>query len=304
MAKGKPNSLTHLSPTRRIVKRNAICPYCHRTFGPDLPAEEEHVIGRRFVPKGTLAGQWNLVLRACGECNDAKADLESDISAITMQPDARAQHGCDDPLLIAEAQRKSRVTNPRTGRFVSEGEEAPKVTFKAPGLTMTFDFVQPAQPDHRRLYLMAQMQLVGFFFWLTYDEEAQRGHYWVGDFEPVVTARQEDWGHPHLRWIEEVSRAWEWRLHGITADGFFKVWIKRRPGDPPMWAWALEWNRTYRLAGFFGDRVALDDVLSGRPDHGMTTLHESAEQRVRMRREVPLAEEDDTLFAWEEGVKK
>jgi hypothetical protein len=296
--------MTRRSPTRRIVKRNVICPYCNRPFGPDRPPENEHVIARCFVPKGTLAAQWNLVLRACGECNDTKADLESDISAVTMQPDAREQYASDDPRLSAEAKRKSRTTNRRTGRWVSEGEKAPKVSFNAPGLSIAFGFVQPAQPDHRRLFLLAQLQLIGFFFWLTYDEEAQRGSYWPGDYEPVVAARKEDWGHPHLRWIEEVSSGWEWRLHGITADAFFKVWIKRRPGEPPVWSWALEWNRTYRVAGFFGDMAALDDLLAGRPDHGMQTIHDSVEQRLRMRREVPLAAADDTLFACEDGAEK
>jgi hypothetical protein len=300
--KAKP--LKALSPRRRIVKRNVICPYCHRPFGPDLPYENEHVVGRCFVPKGTMAAQWNLLLRACGRCNDAKADLENDLSAITMQPDAHEQYACDDPRLSAEAKRKSRAKNPRTGRFVSEIEKAPSVTFKAPGLTMTFGFVQPAQPDHRRLYLLAQLQLMGFFFWLTFKDEARRGDYWPGDYEPVVAARKEDWGHPHLRWIEDVARDWHMRLHGITADAFYKVWIKRCPTDPPVWAWAMEWNRTYRLAGFFGDRAALDELLAGRPDHGMRTLHETKDQHVRMRREVPLAEQDDTLFAWEDGAEK
>src|SRR5437870_4164459 len=38
---------------------NVTCPYC----GTDVTVEreEEHVIARRFVPKGTLAGLWNLV---------------------------------------------------------------------------------------------------------------------------------------------------------------------------------------------------------------------------------------------------
>lgn len=298
MTKLSPQALTYLSPKHRIVKRNVVCPYCHRPFGPDLRAEAEHVVGRRFVPKGALSGHWNLVLRACGKCNDDKAALENDISAITMQPDAREEYGCEDPRLMAEARRKSRTTNPRTGRFVSEGEKAPKITMKASGFSVSFDFVQPAHPDHERLFLLAQMQLCGFFFWLTYDEEAQRGHYWVGDYEPVVAARKEDWGHPHLRWVEAVSRDWEYRMHGITAEGFFKVVIKRRPGEPPVWSWALEWNRTYRLAGFFGDRAELDKLKADLPDQGMMLLHESKSERVRIRREVPLADEDDTLFAW------
>jgi hypothetical protein len=59
-------------------------------------ATDEHVIGRRFVPKNTMFGQWNVILRACRECNTAKSELENDISAITMQPDASGQFAVDD----------------------------------------------------------------------------------------------------------------------------------------------------------------------------------------------------------------
>lgn len=290
--------LTIYSPKHRVVKRNVVCPYCDRAFGPGLPSEEEHVIGRRFVPKGTLAGQWNLVLRACGKCNDDKADLESDISAITMQPDAEQQFAAKDLRLAAEAQRKGQTINRRTGRFVSEVEAAPSITMCSPGLSFSFSFVQPAQLDQDRLHRLAWMQLIGFFFMLTYDEQAQRGHYWVGEFAPIVTVRREDWGNPHLRWIEQVSADWALRLQAITADGFFKALIRRRLGEPPVWSWALEWNQNYRLAGFMGEESTLRGLLADLPDLGMRVLEDSPERRLRFRQEIPLAEADDTLFRW------
>ena len=91
---------------RAITLQNENCPYCFRPFGSGLVPTKEHVIARNFVPKGTLQGCWNLILQACKQCNAAKAILEDDISAITMQPDAMV-YASDYPRLIAEAKRKA-----------------------------------------------------------------------------------------------------------------------------------------------------------------------------------------------------
>jgi hypothetical protein len=72
------------------VLSNITCAYC----GEDLSTETEdteHVVGRRFVPKGSLDGAWNIILKACKRCNREKGDLEDDISAITMQPTVAGQ---------------------------------------------------------------------------------------------------------------------------------------------------------------------------------------------------------------------
>src|SRR5689334_12269149 len=70
------------SPSNRPLN-NITCPYC----GIDLVQQnaiKEHVVGRRFVPKGKLAHSWNLILQACRQCNEKKSDLEDDISAISL----------------------------------------------------------------------------------------------------------------------------------------------------------------------------------------------------------------------------
>ncbi len=65
-----------------------------------------------------------------------------------------------------------------------------------------------------------------------------------------------------------------------------------------MWSWALEWNRTYRLAGFLGDAEAIRELLADLPDLGMRVIKDTPNERLRVREEVPLAEADDTLFRW------
>src|ERR1700724_1650675 len=99
---------------------NRSCPYC----GQELSAEistDDHVIGRRFVPKGSLNNSWNLILKACAECNNLKSDLEDDISAITMQPDCFGRS--PDTSVQQEALRKGKSRSRRTGRPVSASEE-------------------------------------------------------------------------------------------------------------------------------------------------------------------------------------
>lgn len=89
---------------------NTACVYCSTPFTTDVAATKEHVIGRNFVPRGTLAGEWNLIVNACRDCNEKKARLEDDISAITMQPDIAGRHAVDDPRLRNEATRKGKAS--------------------------------------------------------------------------------------------------------------------------------------------------------------------------------------------------
>jgi hypothetical protein len=116
------SSLKHLRPDSPILLNNVTCPYCGRSFREGgVVRHKEHVIGRNFVPRGKLDGGWNLILRACEPCNGHKADLENDLSAISMQPDAVGQHYDSDPILMSQAARKAEKSfSRRTGK--PEGE--------------------------------------------------------------------------------------------------------------------------------------------------------------------------------------
>ena len=58
-----------------VIRLNNIsCPYCGVMLTCET-TDKEHVIGRRFVPKGKLNGNWNLVVNACRTCSGIKADL-------------------------------------------------------------------------------------------------------------------------------------------------------------------------------------------------------------------------------------
>jgi hypothetical protein len=181
---------------------------------------------------------------------------------------------------------------------VSEPEPPLNITGHLGPITMKMSFTAPAQCDDARLFQLARLQLAGFFSMLTWQEDQQRGFYWTGVYAPIVAVRKDDWGNPLLRWVEDTAKDWEHRLFAVAADGFYKVWIRKRPGDPAVWAWALEWNCNFRLAGFFGDEPTLRALLEGAPKLSIHTLHEAPGVALHYRQETSLSEADDHLFDW------
>src|SRR5439155_11752848 len=115
---------------------------------------KEHVIGRRFVPRVLLKGEWNVIVRACEACNHAKSDLEDDISAITLQPDVWGRHPTNHPIRDTEARRKAEKSKSRrTNKVVAQSAEHLDIQLPfGPGVEMTFGFVSPPQLDEDRVY--------------------------------------------------------------------------------------------------------------------------------------------------------
>jgi hypothetical protein len=259
------------------------------------------VIGRRFVPKGKLHGQWNLILRACMDCNSLKSDLEDDISAITLQPDVAGEFAHNDGVAKAEARRKARnAASRRTRKPVGESKEA--FTLNAAmseGVNFKFGFVSPSQADERRVFELARLQLSAFFYWLTFQTQESKGYSWAGQFMPVINVQWRDWGNPTLVAFADVVVEWEPRVLAVTADGFFKIAVRKHPAAD-CWSWALEWNRGMRVAGFFGDEDAAGIIASNFPVPKFHTVHESQDRFLRFRTEVPIDGMEDLLFFWDD----
>jgi len=256
---------------------------------------KEHVIGRRFVPKGLLNKEWNLILRACNACNHAKSDLEDDISAITLQPNVWGRHPTDHPIRDAEARRKAEKSKSRrTNKVVAQSVEHFDVQLPfGPGVGMTFGLVSPPQLDEDRVYRLCLMHSQAFFYWISYNAALRRGGFWPGSFFPLLVSVRSDWGNPiHQAFVDTVSQ-WEIRVQAIGANEHFKVAIRKHP-SLVCWSWAYEWNVNVRILGFFGDEVVAQDLVNKLPPFEWRTIRTGNE---RYREEVPLSADDDKMFS-------
>lgn len=282
--------------TSAIRLRNIICAYCGCELTP-ATTTKEHVVGRRFVPKGKLNANWNLILNACSPCNNAKADLENDISAITLNSELIGKHPDYDQDTIKDAQRKAEKSiSRRTKKAVQDSTEGLK--FDVPigtNASISFDFKSPPQIDETRAFELARLQLAGFFYMLSYQKDQERGYWWTGSFHPLIMVQRADWGNTiAVDFAEDVS-CWDTRLMGHTAEGYFSICIRKHP-DAECWSWAVEWNGSTRLLGFFGDRKTAESVVNRLRPLQMSQQTLAKDHHIRFRLEVPLEPEKDRLF--------
>lgn len=281
-----------------IALDNETCPYCGVVL-TEPNKTREHVVGRRFVPKGTLNGAWNLILDACQTCNNRKSILENDVSAITMQPSADGVFPVSHNSLMADASRKAaRSVSSRTRRPVADSVETFKLGGQfAPGVAFTCTLVAPPQLEEDRVFALAHLQVGAFFYMLTYESVTpRRGGWWAGGFFPLVMSLRTDWGNEIHRYFMERTQLWSPRALGFTAEKFFKVAIRRHPGRK-LWSWALEWNANLRVIGLVGDPVAAEEEIIALPKLKTNVVARSERALFRGRVEVPLKDDDDTLFA-------
>lgn len=292
----KDPGLVKVAPYRPTVLNNCTCPYCGVALSPEI-ISEEHVVGRRFVPKGKLNGNWNLIANACRPCNGRKSDLEDDISAITLQPDLLGQYGHGDAGAIADAQRKAKGSlSRRTKKTIRDSQERIGLSVNlGTGSDLSFSFIAPSQIDDWRAFELARMQLAALFYMQTYNSETRRGGYWLHGYHPVMQAARSDWGNSVMIAFAHEIEGWECRLVANTAEGFFRVIIRKHP-SAETWAWAIEWNRSRRLIGFFGEREPAQNIVNSFPELRAQIVYQASENSLSYRVETPLSENDDILF--------
>ena len=288
-----PSDFITLPHNRATRLDNLTCPYCGCRGSPDNPVSDEHVVGRRFVPKGAFAHGWNLIVRACQRCNNDKSDLEDDISAVTLQPALGTQH--EDSALHMEASRKARGSySRRTGKPVAESHEQHSVEGRVmSSLHASFGFTSPPQLDPERVRKLAAMHLRAFFYLMSYDKDRREGGFIPGDIGHVDQANRLDWGNPLMRGFADLTKAWPLRLSGLCAREFFKIVLRKEPADALLWSFALEWNANHRLIGFFGDM----DLAQAHVDQLPELQWKQFGRTRRYRLEIPLDPADDILFS-------
>jgi len=293
--------LTQLESTESIILDNQTCVYCFIELTSEI-STKEHVVGRRFVPKGTLDGEWNLIVRSCRRCNSKKSDLEDDISAITMQPSALGKHVEDDEVLIKESKRKGKRSISRfSGKPVAEsgGELTLKVP-AGPGIDFTFTYKSAPQIIEKRVYALALMHIKAFFYFVTYKQDLKKGGLAIEGSYPLFVSPRTDWGNEIYMAFMNKVKSWEPRWFGSNAGGYFKCAIRRHPdANTKIWSWALEWNMNYRVIGFFGDLGAAKEIIETFPKLHVPNFATGLNSWIGFRIEKPLNEKDDVLFYWD-----
>ena len=139
---------------------------------------------------------------------------------------------------------------------------------------------------------------MAFFYWITYDEETKRGRFWSGRFLPIPEseATRSDWGNPTHRWFMDAVLNWHQRVRIITAYDFFKVAIRKHP-EAACWSWALEWNRIYRLFGFFGEQATARAIAETRPPiEAEPIVGPGTDGQWFIRADTALDKSDDSMF--------
>jgi hypothetical protein len=281
--------------TRPMRLRNVVCPYCGEPL-TTANSTKEHVVGRRFVPKGRLQNSWNLILNACRGCNNGKSDLEDDISAITMQPDVLGRYFGDHTQLALDAAHKAQRTRSRsTGKLVGESRTAMAIKHEFAGMTMTFNLVGQQHIEGERAFELALRHFQAFFYLITYDQSENRGWWWIGNYAPLQAASRNDWGNDFARGFMSATRDWETRVLAITAEEHFKLAIRRHPSQE-MWSLATEWNENYRVIAVCGKAEAITAFVAALPKLKMRRTPLGPESYYAARTEVALKPEHDIMF--------
>jgi hypothetical protein len=277
--------------------RNLNCLYCGRAFGEEILPTIEHVIGRRFVPKGSLRQQWNLIANACRPCNNIKANLEDDVAAISLAPD---HNHVLDKHAIEEGQRKARRSmSRRTGKPVLDSTEEMKIVVPlGSNGNITFNMFAGPQLDQSRVVDLCFMHMRALFYMITYSVEARIGRTWVGTFAVAQTARRPDWGNQRFRAFMTSVPSWRQRVVSHSAEGHFRALIRRYPDETKaLWAWALEWNKSVRNVGFFGEEDLVRQHLDALPLLDVSEMPGEGGSVLSFRLEEPLPDDEDTLFS-------
>jgi len=286
-------------PNNKATKlANISCAYCGGSGdAADNPLTDEHVVGRRFVPTGALAKGWALIVRACRRCNNEKSDLEDDISAITLLPELGTTHEVASLATLA-ARKAAKSRSRRTKKTVADSYEEDTIKGKLMSVAdVSFGLVAPPQLIPERVRRLAWFHLQGFFYLITYDETRRVGAFIPGSCGWVNDARRADWGNSLQRSFAELTSTWDSRIEGAGADGYFKIAIRRDPSGAEVWSFALEWNRSLRSIGFFGDLAGAQQHVDALTPLEFTRLDATR----RYRREVEIDPDDDKLFQLNES---
>lgn len=290
--------MRHFDPGKPVTLPGTHCAYCRRPLTPAIRTDD-HVVGRRFVPQGTLAVGFFLKVKACKICNGLKSALEDDISVITMLRDAAGRYATDDPRLHATAERKAKgAISPATRRLAAQSYNQIDAQFPIQGgLSLNYQGVAMPRVDPERIARLAYLHAQGFQFFESF--EPGRGHgAWIDPARFVMLDYmiQSDWGNPALAYFTDETISWELQSFYVLADGYFRLAVRKKP-DADLYAWALEWNCRMRVFGLHGAKAEREAFLAARPPIPALFRYGDTIDGFAMCEDTPLAEgEEDRLF--------
>ncbi|NOX67381.1 MAG: hypothetical protein GXO85_16670 [Chlorobi bacterium] len=275
---------------RQKSKSNQWCLYCGSFLGEELKIEsnKEHLIAREFVPKGSLSDKcFNFIFRACSVCNNKKANIERHISSTTIiNSSARSVSQEIDQLALNKAKKDFHPDNP--GKTVIESCGEIKVNY---GNIMQFGYVFPPQIKNNYIKELALRHIQGIYSLITtknYEESRLLPPKQLWFFDAF---NEQDWGNPEILEVIERTKEWPCFCNIVTANGFFKIIMKRSCDDG--WFWALEWNKYLRVIGGISLEDKPQQLFSNLPDLDWKDRGMQGNDKIRKRLEIPLNSIDE-----------
>ncbi len=285
---------------RRLSRSNQFCLYCGQFIGEksNVPSNKEHLIGKKFVPEGSFDNgrAFNFVFRACRRCNTDKSTFEDHISATTLiSSPGRGEDEHVDHL----ARRKftSSFHPSQKGTKLADSRETITLDLGC----FSFGFEAPPQPNEIYRNRLALRHVQGFFALVTSSDPTTRqginllppDYCWVLGYYP-----RSDWGNSQLTEVTQRCEKWPCYANVSTANGYFKAILKQEAPDK-QWFWALEWNKSVRIAGCIAPPGKLPALFQNLPELDWKVLAGEANNVRRYRQETPLSQDQDFLFSAE-----
>ncbi|WP_162811336.1 hypothetical protein [Vibrio cholerae] len=235
---------------KSLAKSNQRCLYCNEVIGlkSNVDSNKEHLIARDFVPSGCLSDTtFNFIFRACVVCNNKKSNFERHISSVSLFNSSARTY--DRDIDVQAIHKASNDYHPdKKGHLVKDSSSSFDLAVQS---NMSVGLIAPPQMNRDYVKSLALMHIQGFFSLITtvnpLCENAistlEPGRFWLLGHYP-----EQDWGNPQIIEIIKRTKNWDCFCNVVTADGYFKVIIKKSSVKNDFF-WALEWNKHTRVVG-------------------------------------------------------
>ena len=160
----------------------------------------------------------------------------------------------DHELARLSARKASKSRSRVTKKVVADSFEQVRIERELSSeIQMSVGLVAPPRLLPDRIRRLAWFHLQGFFYLITYDKTCEVEGYPPGECGWVNEAGRSDWGNALQCSFARLTADWDSRVEGVARVAFSELAIRREPLGSELWSFALEWNRSLRSIGFFGD---------------------------------------------------